>query len=151
MNAAIRAVTRCAIDLGWGVFGVHRGYAGLIEGLFEPLTARSVGGVIQQGGTILGSARSPEFQTEEGRRKALRQLHQLGGEALIVIGGNGSQTGALALSQMGFPVIGVASTIDNDLVGSDITIGTVTPLSEVVGIQKPIDPELFALAKALNQ
>lgn len=129
MNASLRAVTRCALDLGWEVFGVRRGYAGLIEGQFEPLTARSVGGIIQQGGTILGSARSPEFQTEEGRLKALRQLRQKEIEALVVIGGNGSQTGAYALFQLGFPVVGVASTIDNDLAGSDITIGVDTALN----------------------
>ena len=129
MNAAIRAVTRCALALGWEVFGVRRGYAGLIEGQFETLTARSVGGVIQQGGTILGSARSPEFQTENGRREALRQLRQQEIEALVVIGGNGSQTGAYALSLMGYPVVGVASTIDNDLAGSDITIGVDTALN----------------------
>lgn len=129
MNAAIRAVTRCALDLGWAVFGVRRGYAGLIEGQFEPLTARSVGGIIQQGGTILGSARSQEFQTEEGRLEALRQLRQQEIEALVIIGGNGSQTGAHALFQMGFPVVGVASTIDNDLAGSDITIGVDTALN----------------------
>lgn len=129
MNAAIRAVTRCALGEGWEVFGVRRGYVGLIQGLFEPLNARSVGGIIQQGGTILGSARSPEFQTEEGRLQALRTLHQQDIEALVVIGGNGSQAGALALWQMGFPVVGVASTIDNDLAGSDITIGVDTALN----------------------
>lgn len=129
MNAAIRAVTRCALDQSWEVFGVRQGYAGLIEGRFEPLTARSVGGIIQQGGTILGSARSPEFRTEEGRRKAIDALEQYGIEGLVVIGGNGSQTGAHALSQMGFPVAGVASTIDNDLAGSDITIGVDTALN----------------------
>lgn len=129
MNAAIRAVTRCSLDQGWEVFGVRRGYAGLIDVNFEPLNARSVGGIIQQGGTILGSARCPEFKTEEGRRKALRTLHQHDLEGLVVIGGNGSQTGAAALSQMGFPVVGVASTIDNDLAGSDITIGVDTALN----------------------
>lgn len=129
MNAAIRAVTRCALDQGWEVFGVRQGYAGLIEGKFAALTARSVGGIIQQGGTILGSARSLEFKTEEGRRKALRALEVHGIDALVVIGGNGSQAGAHALSQLGFPVVGVASTIDNDLAGSDITIGVDTALN----------------------
>jgi 6-phosphofructokinase 1 len=88
-----------------------------------------VGGIIQQGGTILGSARCPEFMTDEGRRKALRELAQNGAEALVVIGGNGSQTGAFHLAEMGFPVVGVASTIDNDLVGSDITVGVDTALN----------------------
>ncbi len=129
MNAAIRAVTRCALDQGWEVFGVRRGFAGLIEGSFDPLNARAVGGIIQQGGTILGSARSPEFKTEPGRLKALRALHQQGIESLVIIGGNGSQTGAHALAQTGFPVVGIASTIDNDLAGSDITIGVDTALN----------------------
>jgi 6-phosphofructokinase 1 len=88
-----------------------------------------VGGIIQQGGTILGSARYPEFKNEEGRRKAVRSLHQLGLEALVVIGGNGSQTGSHELSRMGFPVVGIASTIDNDLYGSEITIGVDTALN----------------------
>lgn len=129
MNAAIRAVTRCALEQGWEVFGVRRGYAGLIAGHFQELTARSVGGVIQQGGTILGSARSPEFQTEEGRMSAMRELRQRDISGLVVIGGNGSQVGADAIGKMGFPVVGVASTIDNDLVGSDITIGVDTALN----------------------
>lgn len=129
MNAAIRAVVRTGLDKDWKVFGVRRGYAGLITGDFLPLGARQVGGIIQQGGTVLGSARCPEFKTEEGRQKALNQLHEQGISGLIVIGGNGSQTGAHALSQMGFPVVGVASTIDNDLYGSEITIGVDTALN----------------------
>lgn len=129
MNAAIRAITRCALDQGWEVLGVRQGYAGLISGIFKPLSARSVSGIIQQGGTILGSARSPEFKTDDGRQEALRQLHQQDVDALVVIGGNGSQTGAHALSQLDFPVVGIASTIDNDLTGSDITIGVDTALN----------------------
>ncbi|CAG0966986.1 6-phosphofructokinase 1 [Planctomycetaceae bacterium] len=129
MNAALRAITRCALDQGWEVMGVRQGYAGLINGTFDVLTARSVSGIIQQGGTILGSARSPEFKTDEGRQAALRQLHRQDIDALVVIGGNGSQTGAHALSQLSFPVVGVASTIDNDLAGSDITIGVDTALN----------------------
>ncbi len=129
MNAAIRAITRCALDQSWEVFGVRQGYAGLISGTFDLLNARSVSGIIHRGGTILGSARSLEFKTDEGRRDALRQLHRQDIDALVVIGGNGSQTGAHALSQLGFPVVGVASTIDNDLAGSDITIGVDTALN----------------------
>jgi 6-phosphofructokinase 1 len=132
MNAAIRAVTRTALDQGWEVMGIRHGYAGLMAGEFIPLNARSVGGIIQQGGTILGSARSNEFMTEEGRKTALHRLGLHGVDALVVIGGNGSQTGAYALSQMGFPVNGVASTIDNDLAGSDITIGVDTALNIAV-------------------
>lgn len=129
MNAAIRAVTRAAIHQGWAVLGVRRGFVGLIEGTFDELGPRSVGGIVQQGGTILGSARCPEFLTEDGRMKALRSLRQREVDAVVIIGGNGSQSGAFALSQMGFPVVGVASTIDNDLVGSDITIGVDTALN----------------------
>ena len=129
MNAAIRAVVRTGLGKGWEVFGVRHGYLGLIAGNIEPLGVRDVGGIIQQGGTMLGSARCPEFKTEEGHLKALRTLNQHDIEALIVIGGNGSQTGAHALSQMGFPVVGVASTIDNDLYGSDVTIGVDTALN----------------------
>jgi 6-phosphofructokinase 1 len=123
MNAAIRAAVRAGIADGAEVFGVRHGYAGLISGEFIPLTLREVGGIIQQGGTVLGSARSDEFRTEAGRRRALDNLANAGIEGLIVIGGNGSQTGAYTLNQMGFPVVGVASTIDNDLLGCDITIG----------------------------
>ena len=129
MNAAIRAVVRTGIGLGWEVFGVRHGYAGLISGDMAALSARDVGGILQRGGTILGSARSAEFETAAGREKAIRNLNIQGIEALVVIGGNGSQTGAHCLSQMGFPVVGVASTIDNDLVGSDITIGVDTALN----------------------
>lgn len=129
MNAAIRSVVRTGIVNGWEVFGVEHGYAGLIAGEFLPMDARSVSGIIQRGGTVLGSARCPEFKTEVGRRQALEQLAKRGIEGLVVIGGNGSQTGAHALSKMGFPVVGVASTIDNDLYGSEITIGADTALN----------------------
>jgi 6-phosphofructokinase 1 len=129
MNAAIRAVARTAIGKGWNVFGVRHGYAGLIAGNFVPLRARDVGGIMQVGGTMLGSARCPEFRTEEGRLLALRTLSQCDIDALVVIGGNGSQSGAAELSKMGFPVVGVASTIDNDLYGSEITIGVDTALN----------------------
>lgn len=129
MNAAIRAVTRTALDKGWEVFGVQNGYAGLISDEIIPLDARAVSGIIQQGGTRLGSARSKEFKTEQGRKLAIQHLTDRGIEKLVVIGGNGSQSGANALHEMGFPVNGVASTIDNDLLGSDITIGVDTALN----------------------
>lgn len=129
MNAAIRAVTRCALAQDWDVLGVRRGYAGLVEGDVEPLTGRSVSNIMQSGGTILGSARCPEFETEDTRREALNRLQQNRVDALVVIGGNGSQAGALALAQMGVPVVGVASTIDNDLAGSEVTIGVDTALN----------------------
>jgi 6-phosphofructokinase 1 len=129
MNAAIRAVTRTAIGKGWNVFGVRHGFAGLIGDNFIPLRARDVGGIMQVGGTMLGSARCPEFKTEDGRVLAIRALSQRDIDALVVIGGNGSQSGAYELSRMGFPVVGVASTIDNDLAGSEITIGVDTALN----------------------
>ncbi len=129
MNAAIRAVTRSAVDRGWVVDGVRRGFRGLIEGEFLPLDARSVGGILQLGGTMLGSARCPEFVEPAVRRLGLTALEGRGVEALVVIGGNGSQAGAYALQTDGFPVVGVASTIDNDLPGSEITIGVDTALN----------------------
>lgn len=128
MNAAIRAVVRMGIDQGCEVWGVSNGYSGLIDNQMQLLGARDVGGIIQLGGTILGSARCPEFKTDEGRAQAIANLRERDIEGLIVIGGNGSQTGASALCKMGFPVVGVASTIDNDLYGSDITIGVDTAL-----------------------
>jgi 6-phosphofructokinase 1 len=129
MNAAIRAIVRTGLEKGWEVFGIRNGFAGLLAENLVPMRARDVSGIIQRGGTILGSARCPEFKTEEGQRKALRVLHQNDIEGLVVIGGNGSQTGAHALSRKDFPVIGVASTIDNDLSGSEITIGVDTALN----------------------
>jgi 6-phosphofructokinase 1 len=129
MNAAIRAVVRTGIHHGCEMYGVKLGYEGLISGKIISLGARDVGGIIQRGGTLLGSARSLEFKTDEGQIKAIRNLNEFGIEGLVVIGGNGSQTGSYALSQHGFPVVGVASTIDNDLFGSEITIGVDTALN----------------------
>jgi len=128
MNAAIRAVVRTGLSQGWEVMGIRNGYAGLYNNNMAAMGARDVSGIIQQGGTALGSSRCPEFKTEEGQRKALHNLEKQAVEALVIIGGNGSQTGAHALSRMGFPVVGVASTIDNDLYGSEITIGVDTAL-----------------------
>jgi 6-phosphofructokinase 1 len=125
MNAAIRSVVRTGVDKGWQVLGIRHGYTGLIADNCVPLGARDMSSIIQQGGTMLGSARCPEFKAEDGRLQALRVLHEHEIEAVVIIGGNGSQAGAYALSQMGFPVIGVASTIDNDLYGSDISIGVI--------------------------
>jgi len=129
MNAAIRAVTRTALAQGWEVFGVTNGYAGLLEDALAPLTARDVGGIIQRGGTVLGSARSPEFREKAARDKARAQLAARGIEALVVIGGNGSQSGSAVLAVEGLPVVGVASTIDNDLHGTDVSIGADTAIN----------------------
>ena len=129
MNAAVRAIVRTGLHHGFEMIGVQNGYAGLIAGRFNPLTARDVGGIIERGGTFLGSARSPEFPTHAGLKAALDQMghHQI--DALVIIGGNGSQQGSYALHRAGVPVVGVASTIDNDLYGSDITIGVDTALN----------------------
>ena len=132
MNAAIRAVVRTGSAHGWEVFGVHRGFQGLIDDDFELLTRRSVSGIIQKGGTILQTARSERFRTEEGRMLAMRNLNARDIEALVVIGGNGSQSGSLALTRMGYPVVGVASTIDNDLPMTDTSIGVDTALNTVL-------------------
>jgi 6-phosphofructokinase 1 len=132
MNAAIRAVVRVALSKGWEAYGVRHGYAGLIAGEIEPFGARDVGGIIERGGTVLGSARSAEFKTPQGQKKAVRGLNELGIDGLFVIGGNGSQTGANALHMLGYPVVGIASTIDNDLYGSDMTIGVDTALNIAV-------------------
>jgi 6-phosphofructokinase 1 len=129
MNAAIRSVVRTGYMKGWEVFGIREGYNGLINEKFILLGPRDVGGIIQKGGTFLGSARCEEFKTKEGRLKGLRALNENGIDGLVVIGGNGSQTGSYLLNELGFPVVGVASTIDNDLVGSDVTIGVDTALN----------------------
>ncbi len=129
MNAAIRAAVRMGCANGLEMYGVRYGYQGLIDDEIFSMKARSVGGIIQQGGTMLGSARSLEFKTDEGRKKGLANLAKQGIDGLIVIGGNGSQTGSHALHQLGFPVVGIASTIDNDLYGSEITIGVDTALN----------------------
>jgi 6-phosphofructokinase 1 len=129
MNAAIRAVTRSALDHGMNVYGVIQGWQGLVDGQVRQLSARDVGGIIQVGGTILGSARSAEFRTESGQSKALRNLAQHGIDGVVVIGGNGSQSGSFRLSELGVHVVGIASTIDNDLVGTDITIGADTAIN----------------------
>ncbi|MDA8348679.1 MAG: ATP-dependent 6-phosphofructokinase [Pseudomonadota bacterium] len=128
MNAAIRAAVRAGLARQLDMFGVRHGYAGLIAGDFRRLGAREVGGIIDRGGTMLGTSRCPEFLTDAGQQTAIRRLaeHEIAG--LIVLGGNGSQHGSLALAQRGVAVIGIASTIDNDLAGSDVTLGATTAL-----------------------
>jgi 6-phosphofructokinase 1 len=129
MNAAVRAVTRGALARGWEVLGVRNGYAGLLGDTMEPLAARNVGGIVQQGGTVLGSARCPEFAEPAGRKQALSNLKKREVDALAVIGGNGSQSGSASLAREGFPVVGVPSTIDNDLYGNDVSIGCDTAIN----------------------
>lgn len=124
MNAAVRAVVRAADAAGIDVYGVHDGYAGLIEGRITRLDARAVSGILHLGGTMLGTARSPAFRTTEGRRQARMHLDLAGIEGLVVIGGDGSFRGADALAQESdVKVVGIPGTIDNDLVGTDFTLG----------------------------
>ena len=133
MNAAIRAVTRSCAYYNIECVGIYRGYQGLIEGEFEVLTARSVRNIINRGGTFLKSARSNEFRTVEGRVKAYKNLKDAGIEALVVIGGDGTFTGAIHLQkEHGIPVVGIPGTIDNDINGTDYTIGYDTALNTVV-------------------
>lgn len=132
LNAAIRAITRTGISLGVEVVGIQRGYAGLIDGDYVPLTLRSVGSILQLGGTILGTARCKQFETDEGRRIAAQQLSEAKIDALVVIGGNGSLRGALELHKLGVPLIGVPKTIDNDQFGTDMAIGVDTALNTIV-------------------
>lgn len=133
MNACIRAVTRAAINEGWTVQGIYRGYEGLMDGEIRELTTESVSNMIQRGGTFLKTARSKDFMTEEGRQKAYDNLVKFGIDALIVIGGNGSLAGAEALAaEHDIPVIGLPGTIDNDLYGTDVTIGYDTALNTIV-------------------
>lgn len=129
MNAAVRAATRAALSHGWEVCAIRNGYAGLLVNNISELRARDVGGIIQRGGTVLGSARCAEFHQPAGRAQALRILSQRGIDALVVIGGDGSQRGSACLAAEGFAVVGVASTIDNDLPGTDITIGADTAIN----------------------
>jgi len=133
MNAAIRAVVRAALYRNLEVVGIRKGYKGMIEGDFIPLISKDVSNIIQRGGTILGTARSEEFRTPEGRRKAYGNLIGAGINACIVIGGDGSFQGAgLFSSEFDIPFIGIPGTIDNDLYGTDYTIGYDTALNTVV-------------------
>ncbi len=135
MNAAIRSVVRTCAYLKVDCVGVYRGYEGLIEGDFKPMNARSVSNIINKGGTILKSARCEEFRTKEGRKKAYGQLIAESVDALVVIGGDGSFTGAEIFNkEFGFPFIGIPGTIDNDIVGTNYTVGYDTALNTVVDV-----------------
>ena len=133
MNAAIRSVVRTCAYLEIECVGIYRGYQGMIEGDFKTLDARSVNNIINKGGTILKSARCEEFRTKEGREKAHAQLIKEGIDAFVVIGGNGSFSGALIFNEeFNFPVMGIPGTIDNDILGSTYTIGFDTAINTVV-------------------
>ncbi|UMB61818.1 6-phosphofructokinase [Lutibacter sp. A80] len=135
MNAAIRAVVRACTYYRVDCVGVYRGYQGLIDGDFEELSSRHVSNIINKGGTILKSARCQEFRTEEGRQKAYDNLKEAGIGALVIIGGDGTFTGGLKfIQEFNFPIIGIPGTIDNDIYGSDRTIGYDTALNTVVDV-----------------
>lgn len=131
MNPCIRAVARTALFNGCEVVGIREGYDGMLRGDMAPLDAREVGGIIQRGGTVLGTARCEEFLTEAGQRKALGQLRQHGIEGLVVIGGDGSMRGAHALAALDMPVVGIPGSIDNDLWGTNMSIGVDTALNTI--------------------
>ncbi len=132
MNAAVRAVVRTGIYHEMEVFGIHNGYYGLYHDEIEPLSRRSVADTVNRGGTFLGSARFPEFREESVRKEAIKNLEKHGIEALVVCGGDGSYMGAKKLTEMGFPCIGLPGTIDNDVAGTDYTIGYFTALNTVL-------------------
>ena len=132
MNSAIRAVTRVALANGIEVVGIRDGYKGLVNGDFVNLTKRDVSDMLDRGGTKLGSARLPEFKDEEVQDKAVNQLKSNGIDAIVVIGGDGSYRGAMALTKKGINCIGLPGTIDNDIAGTDFTIGFDTALNTCV-------------------
>ena len=132
MNAAIRAVTRVALHQGIRVVGVEWGYEGLIAGWMRELDSRAVGGIIHRGGTILGTARSEQFMTERGQQEAISNLLKWGVDGLVVIGGDGSLSGAQVLHERGVAVIGIPATIDNDIAGTDMCIGADTALNTAI-------------------
>jgi len=132
MNAAVRAVTRKAIYHGIEVYGVYNGYQGLLQDKIEKLELGSVGDTIQRGGTFLRSARCPEFKDKEVRKQAIENLYKRGIEALVVIGGDGSYRGAQRLNEEGIKTIAVPGTIDNDINGTDFTIGFDTALNTII-------------------
>lgn len=136
MNAAIRAVVRAGINQGLEVLGIRKGYVGLLEGIYDKMTARSVSDILHRGGTILQSARCKEFKTQAGVQKAVETAKEIGLDGLVVIGGDGSFRGARDLSLAGLPTVGIPGTIDNDIGCSDYTIGFDTALNTV---QEAID------------
>lgn len=132
MNAAIRAVVRTALVNNMNVIGVMHGYEGLVNGEFRPMGARDVGGILQRGGTVLLTSRSKRFMEPAGQRDAIRKMNEAGMDALIVIGGEGSMKGANALSKQGIKVIGIPGSIDNDIWGTNIAIGTDTAMNTIM-------------------
>ena len=132
MNAAVRAIVRKGIYEGFEVYGINYGYAGLVAGDIRKLNPSDVSDMIGRGGTFLYSARYPEFANREGQEKGIEQLKKFGIEGLVVIGGDGSYQGAVALTKLGFPTVGVPGTIDNDIPGTEYTIGFDTAINTVL-------------------
>ncbi len=132
MNAAVRAVVRTAMEHGVETFGIRQAYAGLLNGDMSILSSREVSGILQRGGTILQTARNEEFKTPQGQRKALRNLQERGIEGVIVIGGDGSLRGAMALEKLGVKVVGIPASIDNDIWGTNMSIGVDTSLNTIL-------------------
>ncbi len=132
MNSCLRAVVRTGLNNGLKVIAIHHAYKGLVEGAFVEMSARDVGGIIQRGGTCLQSGRFPEFVDARHQKEAIRQLKNAQVEGLVVIGGEGSMNGALALHRLGFPVIGVPASIDNDIYGTQMAIGVDTALNTIM-------------------
>ncbi len=132
MNAAIRAVVRTGLAYEMEIYGVRQAYKGLLAGDFEEMSHREVSGIIQRGGTILQTAREPAFREALGQRRGLRRLNEEGIEGMVVIGGDGSLSGAKALHELGFPVVGIPGTIDNDIYGTDTAIGVDTALNTIL-------------------
>ena len=132
MNAAVRAVAQAAFSRGWEVLGIEDGYGGLLEGRIEPLDRARLGGLMHRAGTVLGTDRSKEVRTEEGRKRAAERLEEAGVGGLVVIGGGGSLTGAKALGEVGVEAVGIPATIDNDVPGTDLAIGVDTAVDTAV-------------------
>jgi len=132
MNAAIRAVVRTAMASNARVIGIANGFEGLVNGEFRPMGARDVGGILQRGGTILQTRRSERFEEAKGQREAIRHMNEAGIDGLVVIGGDGSLRGAHALTQQGIKVVGIPASIDNDIWGSDMSIGVDTALNTIM-------------------
>ena len=132
MNPCIRAIVRTAIAHDLEAFGIRAGYEGLISGTIVPLRVRDVGGIMQRGGTVLETARNEEFRTAKGQREAIRQLNEEGIDGLIVIGGDGSLSGAHVLAEQGVRVVGIPASIDNDIYGTNMSIGVDTALNTIL-------------------
>lgn len=133
MNPCVRAVVRTAIYQGMEVVGIQEGYDGLVRGEMHDLTLRDVGGILSKGGTVLQSARCPEFKERKTRLTALRELNESAIDALVIIGGDGSMRGAHALAEMDFPVVGIPASIDNDMWGTNMSLGVDTALNTIAG------------------